>query len=234
MKKIFTLIAAALCTLGASAEIVTDVSSFKNYIYVDTETVTLDGFQTSLTAGTNECVLLLGLKQDGAAQTLGFYVDFPEGWTPVGGAAIQDIWSYTQNALGKKTYALSEKEYTITNNTFQSGLLGGGADCNYNAESGVVYAVVVNVPANATTPAQITVREGEVSVTEAYKTSHGFEYNYEKHDVVCTVPVAGADAIENVAAHGTEASAVAKKLVDGKIVIETAKATYNVAGATVK
>ena len=233
MKKLFTLIAAALCTLGANAEITTDVSSFKNYIYIDETTTSVEEYKTSLVAG-QQSIVLLGLKHDGAAQTLGFYVDFPDGWEPVGGAALMDIWSYTQNALGKKTYALSEKEFTITGSTLKSGLLGGGETCNYNAESGVVYAIIVNVPANAATPATITVREGEVSVTEAYKVANNFEFNYEKHDVVCSVPVAGGTGVDGVSEDGTEAAAPAKKIVDGQLVIETANGTFNAAGAQVK
>ena len=224
----------AAFALAANAEITTDVSGWKNYLYIDETTTTVDGYKTTLTAGKDDNVVLIALKQDGSAQSLGWTVVFPEGWTPVGGAAIFDVYKYTTNALGKKTYAISEKDYTIVNNTFKSGLLGGGSEGNYSSD-GVVYAIIVKIPSGASSKADITVTEGEVSVTEAYRDANSFEYNYEKHDVTSSLTVSGgADAIETVAADGTQAAAPAKKVVDGQLVIETANGTFTAAGAQVK
>ena len=234
MKKIYSLIAMAAFALAANAEITTDVSGWKNYLYIDETTTTDEGYKTTLTAGKDDNVVLIALKQDGSAQSLGWTVVFPEGWTPVAGAAIFDVYKYTTNALGKKTYAIAEQDFTIVNNTFKTGLLGGGAEGNYLSD-GVVYAVIVKIPSNASSKADITVTEGEVSVTEAYRDANSFQYNYEKHDVTSSLTVSGgADAIETVAADGTQAAAPAKKVVDGQLVIETANGTFTAAGAQVK
>lgn len=241
MKKLFTLIAVALCTLGANAEVTTDVSTFKNYIYVDAEgTCEVNGNTASpatltagLTAGKQGVVRVL-LKHDGAAQSLGYTVCFPDGYEPKGQAVVVTNWAYEEDVFGGKTYALAGKDQTIVGSTIKTGLLGGGTSCNYIGDNIVVAAIAVVVPADATTPAVITVKEGEVSVTEAYKTANNFEYNYEKHDIVCSIPVTGATGVDNIAADGTEAAAPAKKIVDGKLVIETANGTFNAAGAQVK
>jgi len=234
MKKIYSMIAMAAFALAANAEITTDVSGWKNYLYIDETTTTVEGYKTSLTAGKDDNVVLIALKQDGSAQSLGWTVVFPEGWTPVAGAAINDVYKFTTNALGKKTYAIAEQNYTIVDNTFKTGLQGGGAEGNYLSD-GVVYAVIVKIPSTASSKADITVTEGEVSVTEAYRDANSFEYNYEKHDVTSSLTVSGgADAIETVAADGAEAAAPAKKVVDGQLVIETANGTFTAAGAQVK
>jgi len=236
MKKFFTLIAVALCAVAANAEIVTDVSSFKNYIFADADGVAKinnNSIQTKLEAGKRGYVCI-SLKHDGAAQSLGFTVEFPEGFTPVNFGADQSIWKSTVDDFGGVSYDLAAQKNTITGSSLKTGLLGGGSECNYNANEGVVGVVIVDVPENATSPVSIKIIDGEVSVTKAYQAANNLEYAYEKHTIECSIPLAGADAIVSVKADGTEADAPVKKIVNGQLVIENANGTFNAAGAQVK
>jgi len=223
MKKIYSLIAMAAFALAANAEITTDVSTFKNYMYLS-----VDG---DVKAGEDN-TFYLNIVHDGAGQSIGCdKISFPAGYEIKKFVAVKDIWAQDPDT---EEYYLTLKPATISGNTCKIGILGGGAASNYTAKEGKIAKFTVAVPANADAVCNATMEGAEVSVLESYQAAQGLPYNYEKHDVAMTFNVTGTDAIETVAADGTEVTAPAKKVVDGQLVIETANGTFTAAGAQVK
>lgn len=225
MKKFFTFIAAALCTLGASAELTTDVSAFTNYIYVKDAELVADGTDQTVT---------VALVQDGFAESLGLTVIFPEGYVVKKCVAIKGGYAVDEDGeavIGKAGNTI--KDNSVKTAFTKSTNPAEGTSC-WNAPAVDILTITVTVPENAASTAEIKVFEGEVSLGHYHERDLGLPYNYEMHDVVTTLTVGSADAIDNVKADGTEAAEVAKKVVNGQLVIETANGTFSAAGAQVK
>jgi invasion protein IalB len=241
MKKLFTLIAVALCAVGANAGITTDVSTFNNYMYVLPN--------QTLEAG-KQCVVKVGLHQDGYAESLGLAVVFPKGYVIDKCAAITT--GYTLNSDDEAVIAKQKNTILPNGTTFYptptviTGFLTNDNTPNssWNSTDVEILNITVTVPADAATPAKIILTGfnadrdvetgGEVSVKDSYKVAHGYPYAYERHIVETELEVTGATGVDNVAADGTEVAAPTKKIVDGQLVIETANGTFNAAGAQVK
>lgn len=230
MKKIYSLIAMAAFALAANAEITSDVSAYHNYIYPDAEA-------SDLTAGQAEQDIAIALKSEGAVTSLGFTITLPEGFV------ITDFWSDNTLSPGsaKKGYKITCTDATILDDgrTVRAGTFNTGAE-PYTGD-GVVFFLTCTIPADAPAVAPVEIVKGECSLTPAYiaenswVTAENPSCNYENCVVSGTVNIkGGADAIDNVAADGTQTASAAKKVVDGKLVIETAKGSFNAAGAQVK
>jgi hypothetical protein len=223
MKKLFTLIAVALCTLGANAEVTTDVSAFKNYLYLS-----VDG---DIVAGQDN-TFFLNIVQDDCGQSIGIEeITFPEGYVVKKFLAVKDNWAVDEET---EEYYLALKPATINGNLVSAGILGGGSKSNYTAKECKIAKFTVAVPSDAAATCLVNMKQAEVSLMESYWKTNGYQFNKEVHDIDLKFTVTGADAISNVAADGTEAAAPAKKIVDGQLVIETANGTFNAAGAQVK
>ena len=223
MKKIFTLIAMALCVSAANAEIVSDVTGWVNYLYLSADEVK---------AG-QENVFFLNIVQDECGQSVGVEeIAFPEGYVVKKFTAVKTSWAIDEST--DEPYLALKPATGINTNKVKIGLEGGGPIANYTAKECQIAKLTVEVPATAEEECNVTMTQAEVSLKEDYWKANGYEFNKEVHDVACKFTVSGATGIEGVAADGTEAAAVAKKVVDGQLVIETANGTFNAAGAQVK
>ena len=223
MKKIFTLIAAALCTLGANAEITTDVTGWKNYLFISADEVKAGQDNT----------FFINIVQDNCGQSIGIEeVAFPEGYVVKKFLAVKDSWTVDPDT--EETYLALKPATGLNTNKVKIGLEGGGPVANYTETQCKIAKFTVAVPETASEECNVQLTQAEVSLKEDYWKTNGYEYNKEVHDLVCKFTVTGATGVDGVSEDGAEAAAPAKKIVDGQLVIETANGTFNAAGAQVK
>lgn len=242
MKKLFTLIAVALCTLGANAE-VTDVSQIKNGIYVQ---------EVEVNAGDKNVKIPIILKSDVPIESIGFAFTLPEGVTV--GTHEELVWSdeaqddvpqqmanFYLTDGGATTAARHGMSSEINGQKGKVGVLKLTAAKIGKKESGAELCyMVADIDATASGNKEFTISEIEFS-NATYKSTDtvndgapGVDGKYNINSTVTMIKINSADAISNIAADGTEAAAPAKKIVDGQLVIETANGAFNAAGAQVK
>lgn len=256
MKKIFTLIAAALCSVSLFAEEVTNLDDKLNCLYVtEGQTVSVGNNQT----------FTISLKNKGLTSILSVdEIVLPAGMTFVKASVINKaklfpyVTAMEENDDGEevevKKYLLTlecyAKEGRVLINGFVDATLvdklkaeadekGTEPPHPYYQGSGEILKITVNVTSEAAETSFIKLKTEEISFASGavagtdYVDTHGF--GYEKYDeIVGSVTVTGGTGVNNVAADGTEATAVAKKIVDGKLVIVKGDAEFSAAGAQVK
>lgn len=254
MKKIFTLISMMVLALSASAETYTDaeIDNVSQGIYCGT---------VEAVAGQKNAIKVK-LRNNLLIQSIGLKFTMPSDWTiasweetqkvevldaegnimldddfnPIMKDTVVTVYDATMNTDVCKGHAFS-MEYS--NGAGSIGVLATGSlTIGQNKKGSEADFVTLNVSIPEGTASgnyQFTTKEVEFS----NKTYKGAAFPVEgkfaiADEFVVNINVTGADAIANVAADGTEAAAVAKKVVDGQLVIETANGTFNAAGAQVK
>lgn len=243
MKKFYSLIAMAAFALAANAE-VTDVSTISNGIYVQ---------ETEVAAGATEVKIPIILKSNVAIETIGFNFTLPEG-VKVGNhdelvwddEADDEVLKSLPNLYltdgGATTAAKHGFSSSIDGQNVKVGILKLNAQGTIGkklAGAELCY-IVADIDASASGDKEITIENIEFSKASYLSTDEvdngapGVNGKYNINPVTTLIKITGADAIDNVAADGTQAASAAKKVVDGKLVIETAKGSFNAAGAQVK
>jgi hypothetical protein len=230
MKKLFTLIAVALCTLGASAVEYTDVASRTDAVYAEA---------TTLKAGDTCVPVAFWLKSAGNVQTLGITaITLPAGAKFVTFYDEDEDDNFYATLIKGNTTASkhSVSPALIKENELRIGINTVKGDC-FKTDATKLFNLYVTIPSDmAAGDYAITLSGIEYSNNSATTpyTDTPVKGKLDVEDVVCKLTITGADAISNIAADGTEAAAPAKKVVDGQLVIETANGTFNAAGAQVK
>lgn len=242
MKKFYSLIAMAAFALAANAE-VTDVSAISNGIYVQ---------ETEVAAGATEVKIPIILKSNVAIESIGFAFSLPEGVTV--GTHTEMIWSDEADDEVPTTmanlYLTDGGATTAAKHGFSSSIEGQDVKVGIlkltsakigKKEAGAELCyIVADIDASASGDKEVTINGIEFSSANFKSTdavsngAPGVNGKYNIDPVTTLIKITSADAIDNVAADGTQAASASKKVVDGKLVIETAKGSFNAAGAQVK
>ena len=232
MKKIYSLIAMAAFALAANAE-ATNVAERTDAVYIE---------KTTVDASKEETQLAVYLKSASPVQTLGIDdITLPEGMKFVNHGEYDEdeeetvydyIWLAKGNTTAKKHAVACN---LLKDNKLRIGINTNKGDC-FKQEATVLFYVYVNAGTLENGEYDVVFNKIEYSnagATSEYM-SNPVPGKLDVENVVSTLVVTNADAIETVAADGTQDAAPAKKVVDGQLVIETANGTFTAAGAQVK
>lgn len=216
MKRIYTLITVSMMTfLGANAE-ATDMSSVNDALYFD---------RVEVKAGDNAT---LQIKMKNATNSVGTFatkVTMPEGFSFGTDGNDPDVSLLTERT-GSSTFAVASA-FQSDANAIKIGLLQTEG-ANLGGNDGAVIAMNVKVGAD------VQVGSYEVLFSEQEFVEALSSANYYPADATSVIVVTSADGIDGVRADGTKAASPVKRIVDGKLVIETLNGTYNAMGAQTK
>lgn len=216
MKRIYTLIAMSVMTfLGANAE-VTDLSGVADALYFET---------TEIKAGDNATLQIKMKNTTNSVGTFATKVTMPEGFSFATDGNDPDVALNTERT-GGNDFAVASA-FQSGENAIKIGFLQT-AGANLNASDGTVLAMNVKVDES------LTVGTYEVLFSEQEFVEAQSSVNYFPADAKSLIIVTSADGIDGVRADGTKVASPVKKIVDGKLVIETVNGTYNALGSQTK
>ena len=201
--------------LGANAE-ATDMSNVNDALYFD---------RVEVKAGDNATLQVKMKNVSSNVGTFGTKVTMPEGFSFATDGNDPDVSLMTER-IGSKAFAVASA-FQSDANAIKIGLLQTEG---YNLEDndGMVLAMNVKVGADVEV-GSYEVLFSEQEFVEALSSS-----NYFPADATSVIVVTSADGIDGVRADGTKAASPVKRIVDGKLVIETVNGTYNAMGAQTK
>lgn len=215
MKRIYTLITVSMMTfLGANVE-ATDMSNVNDALYFD---------RVEVKAGDN-ATLQIKMKNASSVGTFGTKVTMPEGFSFGTDGNDPDVSLLTERT-GSSTFAVASA-FQSDANAIKIGLLQTEGT-NLGGNDGAVIAMNVKVGAD------VQVGSYEVLFSEQEFVEALSSANYYPADATSVIVVTSADGIDGVRADGTKAASPVKRIVDGKLVIETLNGTYNAMGAQTK
>lgn len=216
MKRIYTLITVSMMTfLGANAE-ATDMSNVNDALYFD---------RVEVKAGDNATLQVKMKNTTNSVGTFATKVTMPEGFSFGTDGNDPDVSLLTERT-GSSTFAVASA-FQSDANAIKIGLLQTEG-ANLGGNDGAVIAMNVKVGAD------VQVGSYEVLFSEQEFVEALSSANYYPADATSVIVVTSADGIDGVRADGTKAASPVKRIVDGKLVIETLNGTYNAMGAQTK
>lgn len=201
--------------LGANAE-VTDLSGVADALYFET---------TEIKAGDNATLQIKMKNTTNSVGTFATKVTMPEGFSFATDGNDPDVALNTERT-GGNDFAVASA-FQSGENAIKIGFLQT-AGANLNASDGTVLAMNVKVDES------LTVGTYEVLFSEQEFVEAQSSVNYFPADAKSVIIVTSADGIDGVRADGTKVASPVKKIVDGKLVIETVNGTYNALGSQTK
>lgn len=201
--------------LGANAE-VTDLSGVADALYFET---------TEIKAGDNATLQIKMKNTTNSVGTFATKVTMPEGFSFATDGNDPDVALNTERT-GGNDFAVASA-FQSGENAIKIGFLQT-AGANLNASDGTVLAMNVKVDES------LTVGTYEVLFSEQEFVEAQSSVNYFPADAKSLIIVTSADGIDGVRADGTKVASPVKKIVDGKLVIETVNGTYNALGSQTK
>lgn len=201
--------------LGANAE-ATDMSNVNDALYFD---------RVEVKAGDNATLQVKMKNTTNSVGTFATKVTMPEGFSFGTDGNDPDVSLLTERT-GSSTFAVASA-FQSDANAIKIGLLQTEG-ANLGGNDGAVIAMNVKVGAD------VQVGSYEVLFSEQEFVEALSSANYYPADATSVIVVTSADGIDGVRADGTKAASPVKRIVDGKLVIETLNGTYNAMGAQTK
>lgn len=217
MKKIYILALATIMVANANAES-TDISSVSDAIYFE---------RTEVKAGDNATLQIFMKNPTSNVGTFGTTVTLPDGISCVSVSGDPDVSVLSNRTAGNDFYVASAFQESSAQVLKIGFLQESGANLSADATGAVLAMNVTVSPNTAVGTYEVTFSEQEF--VEALSSE-----NYFPADAKSVIVVTSADGIDGVRADGTKAFSPVKKVVDGKLVIETSNGQYNVSGIQTK